>query len=49
MVLEDTDVAKALVEYISQMAIETLVIGGSSNKGFLRLVSLHCYVGIGSN
>ncbi|KAL9442715.1 hypothetical protein AB3S75_016151 [Citrus x aurantiifolia] len=36
VVLEDTDVAKALIEYVSQTAIETLVVGASNNKGFLR-------------
>lgn len=36
VVLEDTDVGKALIEYISQTSIETLIVGASSNKGFLR-------------
>ncbi|XP_044471959.1 U-box domain-containing protein 35-like [Mangifera indica] len=36
VVLEDTDVSKALIEFISQTAIGTLVIGASSNRGFLR-------------
>nr|XP_011459022.1 PREDICTED: U-box domain-containing protein 35 [Fragaria vesca subsp. vesca] len=36
IVLEDTDVAKALVEYSTQTAIEHLVVGASSKSGFLR-------------
>ncbi|KAL5782850.1 hypothetical protein ACOSP7_007879 [Xanthoceras sorbifolium] len=36
VVLEETDVAKALIEYVSQTSIETLIVGASSNKGFLR-------------
>ncbi|XP_031255082.1 U-box domain-containing protein 35 [Pistacia vera] len=36
VVLEDSDVSKALIEYVSQTAIETLVVGASGNKGFLR-------------
>ncbi|KAK2659107.1 hypothetical protein Ddye_005640 [Dipteronia dyeriana] len=36
VVLEDSDVAKALIEYVSQTSIETLIVGASSNKGFLR-------------
>ncbi|KAL5719207.1 protein-disulfide reductase [Ranunculus cassubicifolius] len=36
VVLEDTDVAKALIEYVSNSAIETLVIGASSKHGFLK-------------
>ncbi|KAK9279235.1 hypothetical protein L1049_012913 [Liquidambar formosana] len=36
IILEDTDVVKALIEYVSQTAIEHLVIGASSKSGFLR-------------
>ncbi|CAN0859422.1 U-box domain-containing protein 52 [Linum grandiflorum] len=36
IVLEDSDVAKALIEYATQMAIETLVLGATSKGGFLR-------------
>lgn len=32
--------SKALIEFISQTAIGTLVIGASSNRGFLRSVLL---------
>ncbi|CAJ1972218.1 unnamed protein product [Sphenostylis stenocarpa] len=36
IVLEDVDIAKALIEYASQYAIEHLVIGSSNKGGFLR-------------
>ncbi|XP_050366518.1 U-box domain-containing protein 52 [Argentina anserina] len=36
IVLEDSDVAKALVEYSTQTAIEHLVVGASTKSGFLR-------------
>ncbi|KAM5565423.1 U-box domain-containing protein 35 [Rosa sericea] len=36
IVLEDSDVAKALIEYTTQSAIEHLVVGASSKSGFLR-------------
>ncbi|KAK7320752.1 hypothetical protein VNO77_30519 [Canavalia gladiata] len=36
VVVEDTDVSKALIEYASQYAIEHLVIGSSNKGGFLR-------------
>ncbi|KOM48624.1 hypothetical protein LR48_Vigan07g232800 [Vigna angularis] len=36
VVIEDVDVAKALIEYASQYAIEHLVIGSSNKGGFLR-------------
>lgn len=38
IVLEDTDVAKALIEYTSHSAIENLVVGSSSKTGFLKYV-----------
>jgi len=38
--LEDTDVAKALIEYVTQTLIETLIVGGSTKGGFLRYVPL---------
>ncbi|XP_024031652.1 U-box domain-containing protein 52 [Morus notabilis] len=36
IMLEDIDVAKALTEYVSQAAIENLVLGASARNGFLR-------------
>ncbi|KAJ6673770.1 U-BOX DOMAIN-CONTAINING PROTEIN 34-LIKE [Salix viminalis] len=36
VMLEDTDVAKALTEYVNQTLIETLIVGGSTKGGFLR-------------
>ncbi|PKA57879.1 U-box domain-containing protein 35 [Apostasia shenzhenica] len=36
VVLEDTDVAKAIVEFVSQAAIEKLVVGAPSHGGFIR-------------
>ncbi|KAJ6361130.1 hypothetical protein OIU78_001716 [Salix suchowensis] len=36
VILEDTDVAKALIEYVTQTAIETLIVGASAKGGFLR-------------
>lgn len=36
ILLEDTDVAKALIEFITHSAIENLVVGASSKNGFLR-------------
>ncbi|XP_074565005.1 U-box domain-containing protein 52-like [Curcuma longa] len=36
IVLEDTDVAKAIVEFVSQSSIEKLVIGASPKGGFYR-------------
>ncbi|KAF9661939.1 hypothetical protein SADUNF_Sadunf18G0001200 [Salix dunnii] len=36
VMLEDTDVAKALIEYVTQTLIETLIVGGSTKGGFLR-------------
>ncbi|PON76440.1 Phosphorylase kinase, gamma catalytic subunit [Parasponia andersonii] len=36
IMLEDTDVAKALIEYVSQAAIENLVLGATVKTGFLR-------------
>ncbi|KAK5814180.1 U-box domain-containing protein 35-like isoform X1 [Gossypium arboreum] len=35
VVLEETDVAKALIEYVSQAGIEILVVGASTKTGFL--------------
>lgn len=34
--LEDTDIAKAIVEFVSQQAIEKLVLGAPSKGGFVR-------------
>ncbi|KAG9449324.1 hypothetical protein H6P81_009289 [Aristolochia fimbriata] len=36
VVLEDTDISKALVEYISHNAIENLVVGASARNAFIR-------------
>ncbi|XP_052184399.1 U-box domain-containing protein 35-like isoform X4 [Diospyros lotus] len=36
VVLEDSDIVKALVEYVTQSAIEVLVLGAPSKNGFLR-------------
>lgn len=38
VLLEDSDVGKALVEYANQVIIEVLVVGASSKGGFLRCV-----------
>ena len=36
VVLEDPDVAKALIEYVTQCGIETLLLGGVSKSGLSR-------------
>ncbi|CAK7354368.1 unnamed protein product [Dovyalis caffra] len=36
VILEDTEVAKALIGYVNQNAIETLIVGASAKGGFLR-------------
>ncbi|XP_035538611.1 U-box domain-containing protein 52-like isoform X2 [Juglans regia] len=36
IILEDTDVARALIEYTSHSAIENFVVGSSSKPGFLK-------------
>ncbi|XP_074590708.1 U-box domain-containing protein 52-like [Curcuma longa] len=36
ILLEDCDVAKAITEFVAQMAIEKLVVGASSKSGFLK-------------
>ncbi|XP_038896597.1 U-box domain-containing protein 52-like [Benincasa hispida] len=36
IVLEDTDVAKAIIEYVANTAIENIVVGASAKSGFLR-------------
>ena len=36
VILEDSDVAKALSEYVKNNSIETLVIGSSPKNGFVR-------------
>jgi len=40
VLLEESDVARALVEYANQVMIEVLVVGSSSKGGFLRCVFL---------
>ncbi|KAG0481875.1 hypothetical protein HPP92_009959 [Vanilla planifolia] len=39
VVVEDTDVAKGIVEFVSQAAIEKLVVGAPSRSGFMRFRS----------
>ncbi|RDY11304.1 U-box domain-containing protein 35, partial [Mucuna pruriens] len=39
VLLEDTDVVKAITEYVSYAAIENLVIGATSRHGFIRFKS----------
>ncbi|KAK7402384.1 hypothetical protein VNO78_14610 [Psophocarpus tetragonolobus] len=39
VLLEDTDVVKALTEYVSYAAIENLVVGATSRHGFIRFKS----------
>ncbi|KAH9653605.1 protein kinase domain-containing protein [Citrus sinensis] len=36
IVLEDTDIAKALIDYVSSHTIETLVLGAASRTGFVK-------------
>ncbi|XP_038886009.1 U-box domain-containing protein 35-like isoform X3 [Benincasa hispida] len=36
IIVEDLDVAKALIEYVTQAGIENLVVGSTSKSGFLR-------------
>lgn len=36
VILEDVDIVKAITEYVSYAAIETLVLGASSRHGFIR-------------
>ncbi|KHN31852.1 U-box domain-containing protein 35 [Glycine soja] len=39
VLLEDTDVVKAITEYVSYAAIENLVVGATSRHGFIRFKS----------
>ncbi|XP_031505618.1 U-box domain-containing protein 35-like [Nymphaea colorata] len=39
VILEDNDVTKAIIEYVSQATIENLVVGASSRSSFLRFKS----------
>ncbi|KAI4329465.1 hypothetical protein L6164_021724 [Bauhinia variegata] len=39
VLLEDTDVVKAITEYVSYAAIENLVLGATSKHGFIRFKS----------
>jgi hypothetical protein len=36
IVLEDTNVAKTIVEFVAHAAIEKLVLGATSKGGFVR-------------
>lgn len=38
IVIEDVDVGKALIEYVSQAGIDHLVVGATTRSGFLRFV-----------
>lgn len=44
--LDDSDVAKALIQYITESAVEVLVLGAGSKGGFLRYgyYSMHCKI-----
>ncbi|XP_010252203.1 PREDICTED: U-box domain-containing protein 35-like isoform X2 [Nelumbo nucifera] len=39
VVIEDVDIAKALIEYVSHNVIENLVVGASTKNGFMRFKS----------
>lgn len=39
VVLDDSDVPKALVQYVTEAAIEVLVLGAGSKGSFLRYAS----------
>ncbi|XP_020596129.1 U-box domain-containing protein 52-like, partial [Phalaenopsis equestris] len=39
IILEDRDITKAIIEFLSQAAIEKLVVGAQSKGGFVRLKS----------
>ncbi|XP_043712074.1 U-box domain-containing protein 35 isoform X2 [Telopea speciosissima] len=39
VIIEDMDVAKAIIEYVSHSAIENLVVGASTRNAFLRFKS----------
>lgn len=49
VLLEDSDVGKALVEYANQVIIEVLVVGASSKGGFLRCVFVFLFNGLTMN
>lgn len=36
IILEDTDIPKAIIEFVSNAAIEKLVLGAPSRSGFVR-------------
>ncbi|MBA0719106.1 hypothetical protein Golax_006812 [Gossypium laxum] len=36
VILEDTDISKALIDYVSSFPVETLVLGAPSRSGFVR-------------
>lgn len=44
--LDDTDVARAVIEYVARTGVEVLIVGASSRGGLLRYDSLHCFIGI---
>lgn len=44
VVLEDTDVARGIVQYVTETAIEILIIGAGSKGGFFRYVFLKSQV-----
>lgn len=49
VVLEDTDVAKAIAEFVAHHAIEKLVIGATSRSGFVRFKSTDLPANISKN
>lgn len=40
IVIEDVDVGKALIEYVSQAGIDNLVVGATTRSGFLRFKTI---------
>lgn len=38
IIMEDTDIAKALIDYVSSSSIEILVLGAPTKGGFIRYV-----------
>lgn len=44
VVLEDSDVVKAIIEYINRTAIEVLVLGAAAKGGLLRYESLYASI-----
>ena len=36
VVIEDTDIVRAMIQFVTESAIEVLVLGAASRGGFLR-------------